>query len=68
MTSVGAELKQFLDEHLILVDDRLKHELLQSDQCYIIDAKVELYLWLGKKATAENKEMASELMAVRFFF
>ncbi|KAJ3258638.1 hypothetical protein HK103_003427 [Boothiomyces macroporosus] len=51
-----------LESHIVEVGN-IKKSMLVSDGCYVLDCGVELYLWIGKKAWADLKKIATELFA-----
>lgn len=53
-----------LESHIVEVGN-IKKSMLVSDGCYVLDCGVELYLWIGKKAWADLKKIATELFAVK---
>eukprot|EP00842_Homolaphlyctis_polyrhiza_P003903 jgi/Hompol1/4513/HPOL_003677-RA len=51
-----------IESHIVAVG-KLRRAVLFSDGCYILDAGVELFLWLGKNAWPQLRSMATELLA-----
>ncbi|KAJ3289119.1 hypothetical protein HK104_007716, partial [Borealophlyctis nickersoniae] len=42
---------------------KLKRGMLVSDGCYVLDAGVELFIWIGKSTTLACRQAATELLA-----
>lgn len=38
----------------------LKQEMLKSDDCFILDTGTGIYVWVGKKATKQEKEKSMQ--------
>lgn len=38
----------------------LKQEMLQTDDCFILDTGSGIYVWVGKKATKQEKEKSMQ--------
>ncbi|KAI8923913.1 hypothetical protein BC831DRAFT_403171, partial [Entophlyctis helioformis] len=51
-----------LESHIVAAQV-IRRSVLVSDGCYVLDAGVELFLWIGKNAWPQLRAMATELLA-----
>ncbi|KAI8904251.1 hypothetical protein DFJ77DRAFT_484554 [Powellomyces hirtus] len=56
------DLSEDVGTHVVKVG-KLARAMLVSDAAYVVDAGVELFLWIGKNASLELRGMATELLA-----
>ncbi|KAJ3146964.1 hypothetical protein HDU86_008325 [Geranomyces michiganensis] len=56
------DLSDEVDTHIVKVG-KLARAMLVSDAAYVLDAGVELFLWIGKNAPLDLRQMATELLA-----
>ncbi|KAJ3175356.1 hypothetical protein HDU87_006308 [Geranomyces variabilis] len=56
------DLSDEVDTHIVKVG-KLARAMLVSDAAYVLDAGVELFLWIGKNAPLDLRGMATELLA-----
>lgn len=42
----------------------LKRELLETDKCYLMDCGEELYVWMGRSTSLENRKNSSRAAEV----
>ncbi|KAJ3179253.1 hypothetical protein HDU85_004944 [Gaertneriomyces sp. JEL0708] len=56
------EINSDLDAHIV-AKGRFRRALLASDGAYILDAGVELFMWIGKAASSSVRAAATELLA-----
>ncbi|KAJ3013051.1 hypothetical protein HKX48_005942 [Thoreauomyces humboldtii] len=56
------ELSEDTGSHVVKIG-KLNRAMLVSDSAYVIDAGVELFLWIGKNAPLNLRGMATELLA-----
>ncbi|GJN26531.1 hypothetical protein PR202_gb14468 [Eleusine coracana subsp. coracana] len=40
--------------------ESLAHELLQSNKCYLLDCGVEMYVWMGRNTSLQERKAANE--------
>ena len=46
--------------------ESLAHELLQTNKCYFLDCGAELYVWMGRTTSLQERKGASEAAEVIF--
>ncbi|KAJ3169847.1 hypothetical protein HDU88_000487 [Geranomyces variabilis] len=56
------DISDEVDTHIVKVG-KLARAMLVSDAAYVLDAGVELFLWIGKNAPLDLRGMATELLA-----
>lgn len=44
----------------------LAHELLETNKCYLLDCGAELYVWMGRITSLQERKGASEAAEVTF--
>ena len=44
--------------------ESLAHELLQTNKCYFLDCGAELYVWMGRTTSLQERKGASEAAEV----
>ncbi|CAM8939746.1 unnamed protein product [Rhodiola kirilowii] len=44
----------------LMAVDSLKKELLETDKCYLLDCGAELYVWMGRSTSLENRKSSSQ--------
>jgi hypothetical protein len=44
----------------------LAHELLETNKCYFLDCGAELYVWMGRTSSLQERKSASEAAEVIF--
>jgi hypothetical protein len=46
--------------------ESLAHELLETNKCYFLDCGAELYVWMGRTTSLQERKGASEAAEVIF--
>ncbi len=44
--------------------ESLLHELLKTNKCYLLDCGVELFVWMGRTTSLQERKSASEAAEV----
>lgn len=44
----------------------MAHELLETNKCYFLDCGAELYVWMGRTSSLQERKSASEAAEVIF--
>ncbi|KAI9096258.1 hypothetical protein DFS34DRAFT_643175 [Phlyctochytrium arcticum] len=57
------DLSGDLSAHVVSKDGKLSKKMLATDGAYVLDAGVELFLWIGKGTTMDLRGAATELVA-----
>lgn len=47
--------------------ESLTRGLLETDKCYILDSGLEVYVWIGKDTSLDDRKSASKAAEVIFF-
>jgi len=48
--------------------DSLKRELLDTNKCYILDCGFEVFVWMGRNTSLDERKSASGVADVTHFF
>lgn len=59
---VSSKIDPDLEKHIVLSGD-IKKSVLADNACYILDAGVEFFLWIGKNADTSLKVKANEMIS-----
>lgn len=49
-------------------DDTLKREMLDTNKCYILDCGLEVFVWMGRTTSLDDRKIASGAAEVSVFF
>ena len=44
--------------------DTLTREMLQTNKCYLLDCGIEVYVWMGRNTSLEERKSASTVAEV----